>query len=107
MAKWVGYIGYSSSVETPSGSGIYEEVITEKKYYGDLLRNSKNNNGSDQIIDGISISNQISILADPYAVNNFHTIVYITFMGKKWKVQSVSVNEINRLTLSIGGLYNG
>jgi len=55
--------------------------------------------------DDISISNQISIIADPFANNNFHAMKYVVFMGAKWKVSEVTV-EYPRLILSIGGLYN-
>ena len=52
------------------------------------------------------ISNDISILSVPYAVNNFHSMRYIEFMGAKWKVSDVEV-QYPRLLLTLGGLYNG
>ena len=54
----------------------------------------------------ITIANEISISADPYANGNFHAMRYITFMGSKWRIESVEV-QYPRLILSIGGIYNG
>lgn len=106
MAKWFGKLGYESTVEDPEGSGIWVEKITERDYYGDLMRNSRRIQQGDSINDNVTISNQISILSDPYAMQNFHAIRYATFMGTKWKVNSVEV-QYPRLVLELGGEYNG
>ena len=106
MAKWFGKLGYESTVEDPEGSGIWVEKITERDYYGELVRNSRRIQQGDSINDNITISNQISILSDPYAMQNFHAIRYATFMGTKWKVNSVEV-QYPRLVLELGGEYNG
>lgn len=104
MAKFYGVIGFAEMVETTPG--VYNEEITTRNYYGDLLRNNRRMQPGDQINDGINISNQISIIADPYINKNFHTIRYVEFMGAKWKVSDVDV-QYPRLILSLGGLYNG
>lgn len=104
MAKWYGKIGYESSVET--SEGIWEEVITENNYCGDLLRNNRRLQMNGEINDGINISNQISIIADPFATNNFHAMRYAEYMGTKWKITDVEV-QYPRLILSLGGVYNG
>lgn len=106
MAKWFGKLGYESTVEDPGGSGIWVEKITEREYYGDLVRNTRRLQQGDGVNDNIIISNQISILSDPYAMNNFHAIRYATYMGTKWKVNSVEV-QYPRLVLELGGEYNG
>lgn len=56
--------------------------------------------------DDINVSNEISILADPYANQNFHAMRYVEFMGAKWKISGVEV-QYPRLILSVGGVYNG
>lgn len=104
MAKFYGVIGYAATVETEPG--IYEEQIVEIEYMGDVLRNTRRLREGSKINDDITISNQISIIADPYASNNFHTMRYVTFMGAKWKVSEVDV-QYPRLILTLGGLYNG
>lgn len=103
MAKFCGVIGYAVTKETEPG--IWEEQIVEVEYFGDIIRNTRRINAPGKINDDISISNQISIIADPFANNNFHAMKYVVFMGAKWKVSEVTV-EYPRLILSIGGLYN-
>lgn len=104
MAKYYGKVGYAETYEfTP---GVWKERITERTYFGDLIRNTRRLESSENVNDDINISNNISIIADPYANENFHSIRYVTFMGSKWKVSSVEV-QFPRLILTIGGLYNG
>lgn len=104
MAKFYGKIGYASTVETKPG--VYEEQIVERSYYGDLIRNTRRLQSADKVNDDINISNEISIVSDPYATNNFHTMRYVVFMGTKWKVSNVEVSY-PRLILTLGGVYNG
>ena len=104
MAKWFGVIGFAETVET--NPGVWQEQITEANYYGDVMRNTRNLQTTDQLNDNINISNQISIVADPFAINHFHNMRYAVYMGAKWKVSTVEVQH-PRLILTIGGLYNG
>lgn len=104
MAKISGVIGYSVSTETVPG--VWEPDIIERPYYGDLIKNTRRLQSTDKVNDDINISNEISIVADPYAMNNFHTMCYVQFMGAKWKITNVEV-QYPRLILSLGGLYNG
>lgn len=103
MAKWFGKIGFAETVEIRPG--IWEEQITERNYYGDLVRNTRRLQSTDKLNDDIDISNEISIIADPYANQNFYSMRYVEFMGAKWKISNVEVS-FPRLTLTIGGLYN-
>lgn len=105
MAKFYGVIGYAESVET--SPGIWTDQITERTYSGDLVRNSsKWATSSDSTNDDLNINNQISIIADPFAYQNFHSMKYVEFMGAKWKITSVDP-QYPRLILSVGGVYNG
>ena len=104
MAKYYVAIGFAVTVETKPG--VWKEMVTEQMYYGDLLKNTRRLQTANQVNDNINISNQISIVADPFAYENFHAMRYATFMGTKWKVESVDV-EYPRLILSLGGVYNG
>lgn len=104
MAKFYGNIGYAETVETEPG--LWVEQITERPYFGDIIRNTRRLQTSGTINDDINISNQISVLADPYANENFHAMRYVWFMGTRWKVTDVEV-QYPRLILSLGGLYNG
>ena len=104
MAKYYGAIGFKESVET--SPGIWEDRITERYYYGNLEHNSRRWEGSGYQNDNLTISNRLSIIADAYAYQNFHAIVYAQFWSTKWKVNTVEV-EHPRLVLQIGGEYNG
>lgn len=103
MAKWYGVIGYVTTVETTPG--VWEEQITERKYYGDLRRNTRRLQTTEQLNDNITVSNELSIVVDPYAELNFHDMRYAEIKGVKWKITNVEV-ELPRLNLTVGGVYN-
>lgn len=103
MAKYFGKIGFGYDRELYPD--VYEKEIVEKTYRGDLLRIYRSNHGTDKINDDISLSNQISIIADPYAKKNIYAMLYATFMGTKWKIVNVDV-QFPRIILSLGGIYN-
>lgn len=104
MAKWYGKIGYADNVEVEPG--VWEDSIVEHPYYGDLNRNTRSLQNSGGINDNINLSNEISIVADPYASENFYKMRYVEFAGTKWKITNVEV-KYPRLILSIGGVWNG
>lgn len=104
MAKFYGKIGYIETVEVEPG--IWEENIVERIYYGDLIRNTSRFQSSGGVNDDINISNDISIVADPYANENFRHMRYVEFMGANWKITNVEV-KYPRLILTVGGVYNG
>jgi hypothetical protein len=104
MAKFYGKIGYAETVET--NPGVWQEQITERSYFGDLGRNTRMLQSSSQLNDNINIANEISIVADPFANQNFHLMRYVEFMGAKWKITNVEV-KYPRLILTVGGVYNG
>lgn len=107
--KYCGIIGFGITEEqTVDGvtNGVWEDKIIERQYYGDVLRFSNRRQGASKVNDDIDISNQLSILADPFAYENFQNILYVTWMNAKWKVSTVTV-DYPRITLDIGGVYNG
>lgn len=106
MAKFYGEVGYGESVETPSGSGSWVDVITEIAYFGDVTRNTRKLVTGETLNNEISVSNLISIVADEYATQNFFAIRYIRWEGVLWTVTNVEVQS-PRLILSLGTVYNG
>ena len=104
MAKFYGVVGYVDTQET--APGVYTEVATERKYYGDVLKNLKRYVSSEYLNDNLTVSNSISIMADAYAYDNFIAIRYVKWMGANWKVTDVEVQR-PRLILSLGEVYNG
>jgi len=104
MAKFYGSVGYVTTVET--SPGIWTEQLTVRRYRGDLLRNRRRYESGSKINGDIDISNEVSIVADPYAREHFFQIRWVEFQNSKWTVSDVTV-DYPRLTLTLGGLYNG
>ena len=104
MAKFYGKIGYGTTVEDTNHPGVWTEEIVEKYYRGEVSRLSRRLEGSG-VNNDINVNNSISIVADPFATENFSSIRYVEWMGKKWKVYDIEV-VYPRLNLTIGGLYN-
>lgn len=103
MAKYCGKIGFAVTEETKPG--VWTEQMVERRYYGDLTRNTRRLQSSGNLNDNVTISNQISIVADPFANENFHAMRYAEFMGTKWKIASVEV-QYPRLILELEDVFN-
>lgn len=104
MAKFYGVVGYGETVE--KAPGVWDDVITEYSYYGDVVRNSRTLQEGDKVNDDISVDNSLSIVADAYAREHFFAIRYVRWAGALWKVSNVEVQS-PRLILRLGGVYNG
>lgn len=105
MAKYYGSVGFLRTYESLESPGDWVTEIEEKKYYGDVIKNRRNWQNSGHLNDDITIQNEISIIADPFAYQNLHEIRYVVWLGTKWKVTNIDVSY-PRLNLSIGGVYN-
>ena len=104
--KFSGEIGFWVD-EVETSPGIWQGAIRERHYVGEVLRNTRSfQPSSNQQNDEFKISNRISILSDMYAKQNWASIRYVVWNGKKFRVTSVDVGY-PRLTLDIGGFYNG
>ena len=104
MAKFFGVVGYGETVET--SPGVWADNIIEREYYGDVKYTIRRLQEADKLNDDIVTSNAISIVADPYANENFTAIRYVEWAGTLWTVNTVEVNS-PRLLLRLGGVYNG
>lgn len=98
-------MGYATGQEETT-PGIFTESYVERKMKGDVLHSSLSRQESSYKYDTITLGNSISLIGDRYSFENFLNIVYITYMGGKWKVTEVQVQP-PRLILSIGGIWNG
>ena len=105
MAKYYGNIGYAMSIEDPPESGIWTQQITERNARGDIVRQNSRHQGSDKVNDNIIFNGEFSIIADPFAIKNFSSIIYVEYMGTKWKVTSATP-QYPRIILSVGEVYN-
>lgn len=103
MSKFFGNIGYAINKEIRPG--VWGDEIEVRSYYGDVIRDTRQYQTSDSLNDNLNVSNQFSIVADPFAYENFHSMKYIEYMGAKWKISNIEV-KYPRLILTVGGVYN-
>lgn len=106
--KYYGSVGYMVTEEKivdGEPSGVFVEDIVERRYYGDVLKNTSGWQNGEHLNDDLKVNVRISIVADPFALNHFSEIRYICWMCQKWKVRSVEP-AYPRLILEVGGVYN-
>lgn len=104
MAKFHGAVGYGYTVE--KAAGVWEDIIVERSYFGDVLRNSRRLQEDGKVNLELTVQNSISIVADAYASEHFFAIRYVRWSGSLWVVTEVEVQR-PRLILRLGGVYNG
>lgn len=104
MAKWFGNVGYAIQEEKEPGTWVDE--IVERPYFGDMTSDHRRRQNSGNVNDNLNLANVISIVSDPFAVQNCSLIAYAEIMGTKWKVTEVEV-QYPRLILTVGGVWNG
>lgn len=104
MAKFYDKVGYAVQEEIRPGVWAAEQ-IKEVPYYGDVTTNFRHQQ-SDKVNDDLTTSDEISIIADAFAYDNFSNIRYVKYMGANWKVSSVRLRR-PRIILTLGGIYNG
>lgn len=105
MAKFYGVVGFAETVET--SPSVWVDRIIERNYFGDLVKHGRQLETSGGVNDDINISNNISIVGDPYAMDHIYQMRYAEFMGTKWKIKNVDASQYPRLILTLGGVYNG
>ena len=103
MPKCSGVIGYALAGETQPG--VWTEGITEKKYIGEIVKDSRRIVDQGEINGSINISNNISIISNRFMLDNMEYMRYLTFNKSKWKISSVEIKP-PRIIITLGGLYN-
>lgn len=103
MNKFYGIIGFVDLKET--SPGVWTPIVTERNYFGEFSKQGRQLSDANRINDNITLTESLSIIADPYALNHYHTIRYIVRGSAKWKVSGVGINY-PKLELTLGGLYN-
>jgi len=104
--RFCGKIGFLITKEDPNDPGVYVPQIVEKKYFGDVLRKSVQWNRSDSLNDDLVVNKSISVVADKFLYDNIGAMKYVEYMGVKWTITSMEP-ERPRITLEVGGVYNG
>lgn len=103
MSKYSGFIGYENTDYV--GDSVYVERYTERKAYGEIVHNTRRLTGDEQRNSNLTMNERISIVATPFERQNYWRIRYATYMGVKWKVDSVEV-KFPRLILTLGEIFN-
>lgn len=103
--RFYGVVGYGETVEVRPG--VYEDTITERPYFGDVVRATRQDRENDDSVHNtLYVQNSISIVSDGYADEHIFAIRYVEWAGRAWTVTSVEV-ERPRLLLRLGEVYNG
>src|SRR5699024_8897651 len=101
MAKYSGMVGYA--IQREVRPDIWESVPVERKMRGDVYKLSNRVDSGSKVNDDITLNTTISLIADPFAYENFTNLKYVTYLGVKWKVTEVDIQR-PRLVLTIGGI---
>jgi len=102
--KFYGKVGFGKTVDR--GNGNWEDEITERKLFGDVIKDTRRFVSADKVNPDITISNSISVVADSYAIENTSAIRYVEWAGALYTVSDFEIQS-PRLILRLGGVYNG
>ncbi len=106
--RFSGAVGYAISEET--SPGVFQGVITEIIYHGDVIRNDRRMVAPSQTPPvanvGLALENSFSIVGDAHAYANYVNMRYIRWEGNVWEITNVEVHR-PRLILTVGGRWNG
>lgn len=114
MNKFYGPVGYSITSEKlvedlDTGemihTSVWETKIVERQYSGDVINNRVKRGSANSVNSDINISKSISIVADPFAYQNFMNMAYVEWQGIKWEITNIEP-QYPRLIIDIGGIYN-
>lgn len=85
---------------------VYEPQLVSKIIKGDVVQNRYGRqNGDKSTIDNITITNQLSIVANQFLMKHIANLLYVKFQGVKWKVVSYNIKS-PRIFVDLGGFYN-
>lgn len=105
MAKFSGRIGFGDEVET--SPGIWEKRIRERPYFGEVVREASTVLEGQTVLGETKTTNAFRIVADSFASDHWFDMEYVFWMGRYWSVTSITLDNRPRLTVRIGGVWNG
>lgn len=103
MAKFAGIVGFALSTEVKPG--VFQDVITERRLYGDIKR-SRRLDEVHQVNLDLTMGNTISVVASSVRPEHYSAIRFVEYGGGLWTVTEVT-EAFPRLLLRLGGVYNG
>lgn len=105
MARFSGRVGFNSGT-SETEPGVFEAVIEERSYFGDVVRNTRVLREGENLNGNLSVNNSISIVADAYALEHYFAMKYVEMSGVLWTITEVEVQR-PRLLLRLGEVWNG
>lgn len=103
MAKYSGEIGYKKSYEY--SPGVWRNQLLELPVQGNVESIVSRNQDATQRSNDIQLNMRFSLLVGRNFKENVMHIVYVTYMGEKWAVNSIEFQN-KRVILNVGGLYH-
>lgn len=103
MARFYGKVYYETLSET--AAGVQTPNLTGRYYYGDIVRAARRYEAGDVVNQNLTLSHEVSILADAYAFDNYAMIKCVEIDGHLWSANYVEINR-PRIKITIGGLYH-
>lgn len=104
--KFSGMIGFWDK-DNQTKPGVYKSNIVEKPYTGNVIRNMRRNlTAENQQNENLKVNNQISIISRDL-LENWSSIKYVLWNGVRWKATSIDLSNYPRVTIELGGVYNG
>ena len=104
-SKFYGVVGYFQE-QAEVSPGVFDDVIIERKYYGDVKRTGARYRVGENVLPDLDITHEFRLVADAYAMENFFAIRYLEWAGTRWQVVQIEVQR-PRLVVRVGGIYNG
>jgi hypothetical protein len=103
--KYAGMIGFEETSD--QGNDLWEQTITERFAYGDVLNDTRRMDDSQQVNPNYGISARFSLVADAYFFEHLAYLRYVTYKGVKWEVSSVDPTNYPRIIVNVNQVYNG
>lgn len=104
MTRYAGLVTYITQVETVPG--VWTDSVNSNFMRGDVLRLGASVQNGDKVNNDVTLNHRVSLVADEYALGNYHDIKYIEIDGREWRVDSIEVQH-PRIIVTLGGLWNG
>lgn len=102
--KFYGTLGYIYDMEVERG--VWSSQAEEREAFGDVLTNVRRWDTSGEVLQNLTTSNRISVLADRFLCEHMGAMRYVKWNGTTWEIKSVELVR-PRAILTLGGVYQG
>lgn len=102
--RYSGVMGYA--VNTEVSPGVYEDIIQERPYLGNVEQRTETFVNGDTLIPNYRLTTSVSVLSDGVFKDMYENLRYIEYKGIRWTASSI-VHGYPRITIYLGEVYNG